>query len=132
MLSRIYGTAFASQKELDEYLHMIEEAEKREPPRRIGKDLDLFHLQEEAQGSVFWHPKGYVLYNQMEAYIRRRVNANGYNEVKTPQLMCVQVLGSLRPLGQVPREHVQGARRGARYRGDGSGCFRGKAEPMAL
>jgi threonyl-tRNA synthetase len=86
VLSRIYGTAFASQKELDEYLHMIEEAEKRDH-RKIGKDLDLFHLQEEAQGSVFWHPKGFVLYNQMEAYIRRRVNANGYNEVKTPQLM---------------------------------------------
>jgi len=86
VLSRIYGTAFASQKELDEYLHMLEEAEKRDH-RKIGKDLDLFHLQEEAQGSVFWHPKGYVLYNQMEAYIRRRVNANGYNEVKTPQLM---------------------------------------------
>ncbi|MGN6488089.1 MAG: threonine--tRNA ligase [Devosia sp.] len=86
VLSRIYGTAFATQKELDEYLHMLEEAEKRDH-RKIGKDLDLFHLQEEAQGSVFWHPKGYVLYNQMEAYIRRRVNANGYQEVKTPQLM---------------------------------------------
>ena len=86
VLSRIYGTAFQTQKELDEYLHMLEEAEKRDH-RRIGKDLDLFHLQEEAQGSVFWHPRGFVLYNQMEAYIRRRVNANGYNEVKTPQLM---------------------------------------------
>jgi threonyl-tRNA synthetase len=86
VLSRIYGTAFQTQKELDEYLHMLEEAEKRDH-RRIGKDLDLFHLQEEAQGSVFWHPKGFVLYNQMEAYIRRRVNSNGYNEVKTPQLM---------------------------------------------
>jgi threonyl-tRNA synthetase len=86
VLSRIYGTAFASQKELDAYLHMLEEAEKRDH-RKIGKDLDLFHLQEEAQGSVFWHPKGFVLYNQMEAYIRRRVNANGYQEVKTPQLM---------------------------------------------
>ncbi|WP_417308624.1 threonine--tRNA ligase [Devosia sp.] len=86
VLSRIYGTAFASQKELDDYLTMLEEAEKRDH-RRIGKELDLFHLQEEAQGSVFWHPKGYVLYNQMEEYIRRRVNADGYQEVKTPQLM---------------------------------------------
>ena len=86
VLSRIYGTAFASQKELDDYLTMIEEAEKRDH-RRIGKELDLFHLQDEAQGSVFWHPKGYVLYNQMEAYIRRRVTADGYQEVKTPQLM---------------------------------------------
>jgi threonyl-tRNA synthetase len=86
MLSRIYGTAFATQKELDEYLHMMEEAEKRDH-RKLGKELDLFHLQDEAQGSVFWHPKGFVIYNQMEEYIRRRVNANGYNEVKTPQLM---------------------------------------------
>jgi len=86
VLSRLYGTAFASQKELDEYLHMLEEAEKRDH-RKIGRDLDLFHLQEEAQGSVFWHPRGFVLYNQMEAYIRRRISAAGYQEVKTPQLM---------------------------------------------
>ena len=86
VLSRLYGTAFASQKELDEYLTMLAEAEKRDH-RKLGKELDLFHLQDEAQGSVFWHPKGFTIYNQMEAYIRRRVNANGYNEVKTPQLM---------------------------------------------
>ena len=86
VLSRIYGTAFATQKELDEYLVMIEEAEKRDH-RKLGRELDLFHMQDEAQGSVFWHPKGFTIYNQMEAYIRRRVNANGYNEVKTPQLM---------------------------------------------
>ncbi len=86
VLSRIYGTAFANQKELDEYLHMMEEAEKRDH-RKIGQDLDLFHFQPEAQGSVFWHPKGYVLYNQMEAYIRRRLQKSGYVEVKTPQLM---------------------------------------------
>ncbi|MDB5506566.1 MAG: Threonyl-tRNA synthetase [Devosia sp.] len=86
VLSRIYGTAFANQKELDDYLHMMEEAEKRDH-RKIGRDLDLFHMQEEAQGSVFWHPKGFVIYNQMEEYIRRRVNGAGYQEVKTPQLM---------------------------------------------
>jgi len=86
VLSRIYGTAFATQKELDEYLHMMEEAEKRDH-RKLGRELDLFHMQDEAQGSVFWHPKGFTIYNQMEEYIRRRVNANGYNEVKTPQLM---------------------------------------------
>lgn len=86
VLSRLYGTAFASQKELDEYLHMLEEAEKRDH-RKLGKELDLFHLQEEAQGSVFWHPKGFVIYNQMEEYIRRRLNKSGYVEVKTPQLM---------------------------------------------
>jgi threonyl-tRNA synthetase len=86
MLSRIYGTAWANQKQLDAYLHMIEEAEKRDH-RKLGKELDLFHLQEEAQGSVFWHPKGYTIYNQMEQYIRRKVNNAGYGEVKTPQLM---------------------------------------------
>ncbi len=86
VLSRIYGTAFASQKELDDHLHMLEEAEKRDH-RKLGQEMDLFHFQPEAQGSVFWHPKGFVIYNQMEEYIRRRVNANGYQEVKTPQLM---------------------------------------------
>jgi threonyl-tRNA synthetase len=86
VLSRLYGTAFASQKELDEYLNMLAEAEKRDH-RKLGKELDLFHLQDEAQGSVFWHPKGFTIYNQMEAYIRRRVSADGYQEVKTPQLM---------------------------------------------
>src|SRR3569623_1176007 len=86
VLSRIYGTAFANQKELDDYLKMMEEAEKRDH-RKIGRELDLFHLQDEAPGSVFWHPKGFVIYNQMEEYIRRRVNKDGYTEVKTPQLM---------------------------------------------
>ncbi|MGJ8527739.1 threonine--tRNA ligase [Maritalea sp.] len=86
MLSRIYGTAWANQKQLDAYLHMIEEAEKRDH-RKLGKEMDLFHLQEEAQGSVFWHPKGFTIYNQMEQYIRRKVGNAGYGEVKTPQLM---------------------------------------------
>jgi len=86
VLSRIYGTAFATQKELEDYLHMLEEAEKRDH-RKLGRELDLFHMQDEAQGSVFWHPKGYVIYNMMETYIRRRIQADGYVEVKTPQLM---------------------------------------------
>ncbi len=86
VLSRIYGTAFATREELDAYLHMVEEAEKRDH-RKIGQEMDLYHFQPEAQGSVFWHPKGYVLFNQMEAYIRRRLNSSGYVEVKTPQLM---------------------------------------------
>jgi len=86
MLSRIYGTAWANQKQLDAYLHMVEEAEKRDH-RKLGKEMDLFHLQEEAQGSVFWHPKGFTIYNQMEQYIRRKVSSAGYGEVKTPQLM---------------------------------------------
>ncbi|MDB5536946.1 MAG: thrS, partial [Devosia sp.] len=86
VLSRIYGTAFATREELDAYLHMMAEAEKRDH-RKIGQEMDLYHFQPEAQGSVFWHPKGYVLYNQMETYIRRRLNSSGYVEVKTPQLM---------------------------------------------
>jgi len=86
MLSRIYGTAWRDQKELDAYLHMLEEAERRDH-RRIAKEMDLFHLQEEAAGSVFWHPKGWKLYRTAEAYMRRRLDAAGYQEVKTPQLL---------------------------------------------
>ena len=86
MLSRIYGTAWRDQKELDAYLRMLEEAEKRDH-RRIGKDMGLFHLQEEATGSVFWHPKGWKLYRTAESYMRRRLDLNGYQEVKTPQLV---------------------------------------------
>jgi threonyl-tRNA synthetase len=86
MLSRIYGTAWRDQKELDAYLHMLEEAEKRDH-RRIGKEMDLFHLQEEATGSIFWHPNGWKLYLAAEAYMRRRLDAAGYQEVRTPQLV---------------------------------------------
>ncbi|UJQ95331.1 threonine--tRNA ligase [Mariluticola halotolerans] len=86
VLSRIYGTAWASKQQLDDYLTMLEEAEKRDH-RRIGQEMDLYHFQSEAQGSVFWHPKGFVLYNQMEEYIRRRLNTAGYKEIKTPQLL---------------------------------------------
>jgi len=85
-LQRIYGTAWRDEKELKTYLHRIEEAEKRDH-RKIGRDLDLFHLQPEAQGSVFWHANGFVLYHQMETYIRRQLTKAGYIEVKTPQLM---------------------------------------------
>ena len=86
MLSRIYGTGWLNKKQLDAHLTMLEEAAKRDH-RRIGADMDLFHLQAEAQGSVFWHPKGFVLWRQMEAYMRRRLDAADYAEVKTPQLM---------------------------------------------
>ena len=85
MLTRIYGTAWRDQKELDAHLLMIEEAEKRDH-RKIGKEMDLFHLQEEAVGSVFWHDKGYAIYRVLENYIRRKIRAAGYQEVKTPQL----------------------------------------------
>jgi threonyl-tRNA synthetase len=86
MLSRIYGTAWRDQKELDAYLHMLEEAERRDH-RRIGKEMGLFHIQEEAVGSVFWHPNGWKLYRTAESYMRRRLEASGYQEVKTPQLV---------------------------------------------
>src|ERR1700682_4896812 len=86
MLSRIYGTAFAKQEELDAYLKQIEEAEKRDH-RRVGREMDLFHFQEEAPGSVFWHPKGWTLFQALEQYIRRRQAQAGYVEVNSPQLM---------------------------------------------
>ena len=86
MLQRIYGTCWASDKQLKAYLTMVEEAEKRDH-RKIGREMDLFHLQEEAQGSVFWHKKGYIIWQALEQYIRRRLEANGYDEVKTPQLL---------------------------------------------
>ncbi|MBI4183504.1 MAG: threonine--tRNA ligase [Proteobacteria bacterium] len=86
MLQRIYGTAWRDEKELGAYLHMLEEAEKRDH-RRLGRELGLFHMQEIAAGSVFWHPKGWTLYRVCEAYMRGRLEAAGYVEVKTPQLI---------------------------------------------
>lgn len=86
MLSRIYGTGWLNKKQLDAHLTRLEEAAKRDH-RRIGQDMDLFHLQSEAQGSVFWHPKGFRLWRELESYMRRRLDASGYVEVKTPQLM---------------------------------------------
>ncbi len=85
-LSRIYGTGWLNRKQLDDHLHRLEEAAKRDH-RRIGQEMDLFHLQQEAHGSVFWHPNGFVIYRALEAYMRRRLDAAGYQEVKTPQIM---------------------------------------------
>ncbi|MCC6879329.1 MAG: threonine--tRNA ligase [Rhodocyclaceae bacterium] len=86
MLQRIYGTAWAKKDELEAYLHMLEEAEKRDH-RKLGRQLDLFHLQDEAPGMVFWHPKGWVIWQEIEQYMRRLLAANGYQEVRTPQVM---------------------------------------------
>ena len=86
MLSRIYGTGWLNKKQLDAHLTRLEEAAKRDH-RKIGQEMDLFHLQQEAHGSVFWHPKGYLLWRQLEAYMRRRLDLADYVEVKTPQLM---------------------------------------------
>ena len=85
-LSRIYGTGWLNRKQLEAHLVRLEEAAKRDH-RKIGQEMDLFHLQSEAHGSVFWHPKGYIVWRQLEAYMRRRLDAAGYLEVKTPQLM---------------------------------------------
>ena len=86
MLQRIYGTAWPDEKKLKAYLNMLEEAEKRDH-RRLGRELDLFHMQEEAVGSIFWHPRGWSLYRGIEAHIRRRLEDGNYREVKTPQLI---------------------------------------------
>jgi len=86
MLQRIYGTAWARKEDLDAYLHQLEEAEKRDH-RRLGRELDLFHMQEEAPGLVFWHPKGWTVWQQVEQYMRRVYRDNGYLEVKGPQLL---------------------------------------------
>ena len=85
-LSRIYGTGWLNRRQLEAHLLRVEEAAKRDH-RKIGQEMDLFHLQAEAHGSVFWHPKGYIIWRQLEAYMRRRLDAAGYREVKTPQLM---------------------------------------------
>ncbi|MBH62688.1 MAG: threonine--tRNA ligase [Alphaproteobacteria bacterium] len=86
MLQRVYGTAWRNEKELKAYLHRLEEAERRDH-RRLGREMDLFHFQEEAAGMAFWHPKGWTLYRTVEAYMRRTLEAAGYVEVKTPQLV---------------------------------------------
>jgi threonyl-tRNA synthetase len=90
MLQRIYGTAWADKKQLDEYLHRLEEAEKRDH-RRIGKDLDLFHLQEEGPGLVFWHPKGWAVWQAIEQYMRGVYRQSGYQEVRGPQVLDVSL-----------------------------------------
>jgi threonyl-tRNA synthetase len=85
-LSRIYGTGWLNKKQLDAHLVRLEEAAKRDH-RRLGQDMDLFHLQQEAHGSVFWHPNGYLIWRQLESYMRRAIDGAGYKEVKTPQVM---------------------------------------------
>jgi len=86
MLQRIYGTAWANKKQLDEYLNRLEEAEKRDH-RKLAKRFDLFHMQEEAPGMIFWHPKGWIIYQQVVQYVRRKISQYGYQEINTPQLV---------------------------------------------
>jgi threonyl-tRNA synthetase len=90
MLQRIYGTAWADKKDLDAYLHRLEEAEKRDH-RRIGRELDLFHMQEEAPGAVFWHPKGWTIFQALIAYMREKQRAAGYAEVNAPEIMDAEL-----------------------------------------
>ncbi len=85
-LTRIYGTGWLNKKQLNAHLHRLEEAGKRDH-RKLGREMDLFHLQEEAHGSVFWHPKGYKIWRELEAYMRRMMDGGGYQEIKTPQVM---------------------------------------------
>jgi len=86
MLQRIYGTAWANKKQLKAYINRLAEAEKRDH-RKIGKKLDLFHMQEEAPGSVFWHQKGWAIYNGIKDYMRKKQLQNGYQEIRTPQVV---------------------------------------------
>ena len=86
MLQRVYGTAWASKEDLQQYLHMLEEAEKRDH-RKLGRELDLFHVDEHSPGTVFWHPKGWTLWQEVEQYMRRVYRENGYQEVKGPQIL---------------------------------------------
>ncbi|MCL9999175.1 MAG: threonine--tRNA ligase, partial [Erythrobacter sp.] len=88
-LTRIYGTGWLNKKQLAAHLTRLEEAAKRDH-RKLGREMDLFHLQEEAHGSVFWHPKGYRIWRELESYMRRKMDASGYREIKTPQLMDVR------------------------------------------
>jgi len=90
MLQRIYGTAFKDKKQLKQYLRRIEEAEKRDH-RKLGKKFDLFHMQDEAQGMVFWHPKGWTIYNTIESYMRQKQIQHDYKEIKTPQIVDISL-----------------------------------------
>ncbi|MCJ9429944.1 threonine--tRNA ligase [Kordiimonas marina] len=126
MLTRIYGTAWTDKKDLKAYITRLEEAAKRDH-RKLGQEMDLFHLQPEAQGSVFWHPKGYIIWRQLEAYMRRRLDAAGYVEVKTPQLMDVNQWERSGHWGKysenmfaVPDEVPQGEGDGPVFKGDGA------------
>ena len=116
-LQRVYGTAWASQKELDQYLFQLEEAERRDH-RRLGRELDLFHIGEEAVGSVFWHPKGWTLFRIIENYLRMPARRGRLSRGQRPAVARPQPVGSLRTLGEIPREHVH--RREPRRAGAGA------------
>ena len=110
MLQRIYGTAFASEEDLDAYLNQIEEAEKRDH-RRLGREMDLFHFQEEAPGAVFWHPKGWALFQALIGYMRRRQQAWGYRRGELTRHARPRAVGAVRPLGEVRASTCSSPRR---------------------
>ena len=113
MLQRIYGTAWLKKEDQDAYLHALEEAEKRDH-RKLGRQLDLFHHQDEAPGMVFWHPKGWALWQQIEQYMRAVFRDNGYLEIRTPQVIDRIAVGEVGALGEFPRKHVHDRVRVAR------------------
>ena len=105
-LQRIYGTAWHTEDELKAYLTQLEEAEKRDH-RKLGREMDLFHFQEEAPGSVFWHPKGWTLFQTLIAYMRRRLAARRLHRSQFSRHDGEALLGALRPLGELPRDDVR-------------------------
>ena len=109
MLTRIYGTAWATKEDLDAYLHRLEEAERRDH-RRLGREMDLFHFQEEGPGVVFWHAKGWTMFQELIAYMRRRLEGRLRRGERAADPRQV-ALGDFRPLGLVPGEHVRRAER---------------------
>ena len=115
MLQRVYGTAWRNDKELKAYLHRLEEAERRDH-RRLGREMGLFHQQEEAAGMVFWHPKGWTLYTTLQGYMRDRLRRAGYVECEHPPAHRPGAVGGLGPLGEVPRAHVHRRVRGPHLR----------------
>ncbi len=127
MLTRIYGTAFAKQEELDAYLKQIEEAEKRDH-RKLGRELDLFHFQEEGPGVVFWHAKGWSLFQSIIAYMRRRLEGD-YDEVNAPQMLDKSLWETSGHWELVSREHVR--RAVGRRRGGGQALVRHQADELS-
>ncbi len=105
MLQRIYATAFAKQEDLDAYVKQLEEAERRDH-RRLGREMDLFHFQEEGPGTIFWHPKGWTLFQCLISFMRRRQQEAGYIEVNTPQVLDRALWETSGPLADLSREHV--------------------------
>ena len=110
-LQRVYGTVFFSDKDLKDYLHRLEEAEKRDH-RKLGREMDLFHQQEEAAGMVFWHPKGWTFWRTLESYLAAQARGRRLCRGEDAAARRPQAVGGVGPLGEVPREHVSQRERG--------------------